>query len=252
MERATGQRDSEAQERIRDMTPTSGFTEALRSTNIPMIGEIKARSATGQDLDRGRSVAELVERYATLNLPCLSVVTGRWFGGTDALLEEARRISSLPILRKDFITRRAQVDHSIDLGADAVLLTAGLLPPEGLNDLITHCGTRGVTPFVEVVDRQELSSIHAPETGIIAVNNRDIKNQERTGTGIGRSMDLAADVIRSGTPCPVSASGIEDPETANALLSIGYRGLLVGTALMADPVPERWKAVRRPTGGDTP
>ena len=67
------------------------FIDALRSARRPLIMEVKCRDAHGTELLDGRAVGEVVRRYARAGAPCLSVVTGRWFGGTPDLLTEVAR-----------------------------------------------------------------------------------------------------------------------------------------------------------------
>lgn len=221
------------------------FIDALAGSECPLIGEVKLTTPAGRPLAPGRTPADLVERYHDLGVPCLSVVTGRWFGGTQDLLSEVRRLTDLPVLRKDFITRRADVERSAGLGADAVLLTAALLPGEALNDLAEYALGLDLTPFVEVCSHDELDLIADAGRCVVAVNNRDIRAQERTGAGIGRSLAMIEAVTASGTRCPTSASGIADPSAAQSLLDAGYRALLVGSSLMAEPDLQRWQGLRR-------
>src|SRR5688500_15191766 len=102
----------------------SPFIDALLGARIPVIMELKQRSADGEDLFQGRSTRELVAGYEAAGAPCLSVVTGRWFGGTTDLLREVVAHTNLPVLQKDFLTNTGQLRAANDLGASAVLLTA--------------------------------------------------------------------------------------------------------------------------------
>ena len=78
--------------------------------------------------------------------------------------------------------------------------------------------------------------IHAEEC-IIAINNKDIRTQEREAGDIDLSRSLLDAVIDTGTPCPVSASAILDPKVAAELVTAGFKGLLIGTGLLrADSV----------------
>jgi len=208
------------------------FLEALAEAPLPLVMEVKPRAADGTDLLRGRRVADLVARYEAAGAPCLSVVTGRWFGGTPDLLRDVVACTDLPVLRKDFLTRREQLVASRDLGASAVLLTAQLLPAVALRTLVLQALDLGLTPFVEVVDETEIASVVAAERCVVAVNNRDVRDGERTGAGPARSLALLDAVRRTGCRVPVSASGIDSPQVARTMLDAGYRGLLVGTALL--------------------
>jgi indole-3-glycerol phosphate synthase len=220
----------------------SAFADSLRTARRPLIMEVKCRDAHGTDLLGGRGVADVVRRYEEAGAPCLSVVTGRWFGGTPDLLREVVRYTDRPVLQKDFITRRAQLDQARQLGASAVLLTAALLPRTSLRTLVTAAGEAGLTPFVEVTGEADIERIPEPDRCVIAVNNKDITNGERDAGDLDRSRALLPALRRSGTPCPVSASGIDTPAVAADLLRAGYAGLLIGTSLLRTPDLAGWLA----------
>lgn len=221
---------------------TSAFITALTNADRPLIMEVKRQDADGNSLLGGRSVAEVVARYEAAGAPCLSVVTGRWFGGDAELLSEVASLSSLPLLRKDFLTSRRQLAESRRLGASAVLLTAALLPKTALERLTGHALELGLTPFVEVVSEAEAESVPHGEHCAVAVNNKDIGNRERLPGDPDRSPLLLPSVLRSGTRCPVSASGIDRPQHAARLLDGGFAGLLIGTGLLRAESPLDWCA----------
>ncbi|MGH3855068.1 MAG: hypothetical protein ACRDR6_16540 [Pseudonocardiaceae bacterium] len=194
--------------------------------------EIKRRDGRGEDLFQRRSLPEIVSDYHHAGTPCLSVVTGRWFGGTDEMLRDVARLTNLPILKKDFITTENQIVQAKSMGASAVLLTAQLLPKSVLARLIRTALRHGMTPFVEAVSERELKAVVHGEDCVVAINNKDIQRHERGRADIDRSLALLGPVLATGTRCPVSASGIDAPELAARLISAGFRGVLVGTGLL--------------------
>jgi indole-3-glycerol phosphate synthase len=210
----------------------AAFIDALARASVPVIMELKPRDADGRDLFAGRSPAELVAAYERLGAPCLSVVTGSWFGGDDALLREVAALTELPILKKDFVTSERQIAAAKALGASAVLLTAELLPGALTARLAAACRRHGVTPFVEVSSAAQLERLGDARGCVVAVNNKDIRRRERGEARIERSLELLPAVRRSGAECAVSAGGIADPQAAARLLDAGYDALLVGTALL--------------------
>lgn len=218
----------------------SAFVEALRGAAVPVIMELKPRSAEGEDLFDGRPAAELVAAYERLGAPCLSVVTGRWFGGDDALLHEVLSLTGRPVLKKDFVTGERQIAAAAELGAAAVLLTAELLPGTLTARLAAACLRHGLTPFVEVASAEQLERLGDAGGCVVAVTNKDIRRRERGDAQIQRSLRLLSAVRASGAECAVSASGIADPETGRRLLVAGYDALLVGTSLLRDA--DRWAA----------
>lgn len=211
---------------------SSRFVRSLLGADRPVIMEIKRRDANGGELLAGRTVAEVVADYEAAGAPCISVVTGRWFGGTREILREVASITDRPLLQKDFITRRDQVRAAGELGASAVLLTAALLSASSMRMLVAECLALGLTPFVEVTTEAEIDVVPHADECVIAVNNKDITTKERAAGDVDRSLRLLPALVRSGTRCPVSASGIDRPDVAARLLDAGFAGLLIGTSLL--------------------
>jgi indole-3-glycerol phosphate synthase len=218
----------------------SRFVEALLGAHLPVIMEVKRQDGNGVALMGERTVPDIVAEYVATGAPCISVVTGRWFGGDDEMLREAAGLTDLPLLQKDFITREVQIAAAKELGASAVLLTAQLLPKSALPKLIELTLGAGLTPFVEVIDEGELGRVTHAEDCVIAVNNKDIRNQERDAGDIDVSRAMLEAVLASGTACPVSASAITDPRVGAELISAGFKGLLIGTGLLRSGSVERW------------
>ncbi len=69
---------------------TSAFIEALLAGRLPIIMEVKRSDGEGAELMGERTIAEIVDQYVAAGAPCISVVTGRWFGGDDEMLRRGR------------------------------------------------------------------------------------------------------------------------------------------------------------------
>ena len=178
---------------------------------LPVIMEVKRRDGNGVELIGDRTIAEIVGDYMAAGAPCISVVTGRWFGGEEAMLDEVVGLTSLPILKKDFITRESQIVAAKEAGASAILLTARILPKSSFQKLIETIFRHELTPFVEVADHDELDSVVHADECIVAINNKDIRHQERDAGDLDLSRSLLEATIATGTPCPVSAERDQRP-----------------------------------------
>src|SRR6201994_4243062 len=176
----------------------SRFIDALLTGRLPIIMEVKRSDGEGAELMGERTIAEIVEQYVAAGAPCISVVTGRWFGGNDDMLREVASLTDLPLLKKDFITREKQIVAAKQMGASAILLTAKILPAKTFQHLIELALEHGLTPFVEIVDEPELGSVIHAEDCIIAINNKDINTREREAGDIDLSRALLEAVIDTG------------------------------------------------------
>ena len=219
---------------------SSRFIDALTRAPRPIIMEVKIRNGSGQELIGSRAVREIVSTYESAGAPCISLVTGRWFGGSDALLHEVAALTHLPLLKKDFITSQQQIVAARDAGASAVLLTARILPRSLLRHLIEDSLREHITPFVEITSADELSGLQL-DGCIVAVNNKDILSRERGAAVLGRSSSLLPAILNSAA-YPASASGIGSPELAAGLLDSGFKALLIGTGLLVADDIEAWLA----------
>jgi indole-3-glycerol phosphate synthase len=220
---------------------TSGrFIDALLAARLPVIMEVKRRTGEGEELMGERTIPDLVAEYTAAGAPCISVVTGRWFGGDDQMLRDVAELTALPLLKKDFITREKQIEEAVEMGASAILLTAQILPKASLPKLIDLTLGHGLTPFVEVIDEDELGRVTHPEQCIVAINNKQIRTQERDAGDIDVSRAMLEPAVRTGTPCPVSASAITDPRVGAELIAAGFKGLLIGTGLLRSGSVQGW------------
>jgi indole-3-glycerol phosphate synthase len=202
--------------------------------------EVKRQDANGVALMGERTIPELVAEYTAAGAPCISVVTGRWFGGNEQMLRDVAELTTLPLLQKDFITRERQIAAAKEMGASAILLTAQILPKTALPKLIETTLGHGLTPFVEVIDEDELGRVIHAEECVVAINNKDIRNQERDAGDIDVSRAMLEPALRTGTTCPVSASAITDPKVGAELIAAGFKGLLIGTGLLRSGSVQGW------------
>jgi len=99
---------------------------------MPVISEIKVHSPKEGDLLRGRAPEDLAAVMVTLPVAGLSVVTDLvHFLGDTGIIRAIRPLVPVPILRKDFTQSERDLDETVDVGADAILLTVCLLDDGG-------------------------------------------------------------------------------------------------------------------------
>jgi indole-3-glycerol phosphate synthase len=117
-------------------------------------------------------------------------------------------------------------------GASAVLLVLPLLGLERLVAMLEVARDESVEPFVEVATRTEIEEIRQVYSGVIAINNADIKTNEVQGADIARSMAL---IDRDDPRLWVSASRIGGTDDVKKLAAAGFDGILIGTHLLVAP-----------------
>jgi indole-3-glycerol phosphate synthase len=224
-----------AAERMRETGPAHRLRTALeRNNSVNIIGEYKRCSPSSGVINDAADPAVVAGKYESAGVCAISVLTEpRYFGGSLGDLRRVRSATSLPILRKDFIVDRYQIDEAVVAGADGVLLIVAALSDDELSRLRLRAEDQlGIDALVEVHTREELDRALRCGAKLIGVNNRDLRT---FNTSIETSVDLASfappDVLL------VSESGISNASQITRLIQCGYRGFLVGEALMRSPDP---------------
>ena len=222
------------------------FAEALVRPGTSVIAEYKRRSPSAGPIREGADCAEVVAAYERGGAAALSVLTeGAHFGGSLDDLRQARGVSELPLLRKDFTLDPYQLYEAKAAGADAVLLVVAALRPAELAELYDLAGDLDLDALVEISLPEELGAALEADVEVIGINNRDL---EDFSVDLERTFDLLADVPAGKTV--VSESGIVNRQQVEELEQVGVDAVLVGEALMRAPDPEA--AVRELTREEEP
>jgi indole-3-glycerol phosphate synthase len=205
-------------------------------SGIAVIPDIKCKSPAEGDLIPETDAAGLAAELVKAGAPVISVVTEKdHYGGSAKLLERIALSAAVPVLRKDFITRREQLAESVDMGASAVLLIASMLERDTLERLTEDALKLGLEPLVEIHSFDDLEKIRHLDLQLIGINNRDILELETDGGTVATTERLAR-YLPSGVFI-VSESSIQYPEDVRRAASAGSGAVLVGTAILraADP-----------------
>jgi indole-3-glycerol phosphate synthase len=204
------------------------FAEALARPGLSLIAEHKRRSPSAGELRDDGSVTEVVQAFERGGASAVSILTEpHHFGGSLDDLREARRASTLPILRKDFIVDGYQLYESAAAGADAVLLIVAALREGELERLNREAQLLDLDVLVEVHDEEELETALQIDVAVIGINNRDLGD---FSVDVERTYQLLSDVPAG--KVVVSESGFDDREQLDELERVGVDAVLVGESLM--------------------
>ena len=209
------------------------FAGALRGPRLRVIAEMKQRTPTMGVLAEDYSPADLAHAYAEGGAAAISVLTHMaGFGGRPEHLRVVRAATSLPILRKDFVTDPYEVAEARACGADAVLLIVAALEQPLLKDLVAVARSRGLAALVEAHDEEEARRAIEAGARVVGVNHRDL----RTFT-VDLGLTERVRRVVPGEVVLVAESGIHSPEDARRMHEAGADAVLVGEELMRAPDP---------------
>ena len=220
------------QEMARENPHPGGFRDALLATIAQMrpavIAELKRASPSRGIIREDFQPTEIAASYQRGGASALSVLTdAHYFKGSGVVLEFARRGSSLPILRKDFIIDPYQVYESCAMGASAILLIVAALSDETLRELHELAHQQGLDVLVEVHDAEELSKAQEMGANLIGINNRSLKTFEVSlDTTLSLAEKIPSDCVA------VAESGIHSVADIVRIRAAGIHAFLIGESLM--------------------
>ncbi len=214
------------------VTATRGFINALEAkitTGRPgVIAEIKKASPSKGVIRESFDPGEIATSYARGGAACLSVLTDeQFFQGHENYLKMARRVTELPVIRKDFMVDPYQIYESRLMGADAILLIVAALDDSQLEKMAGLAQRLDMDVLVEVHDRHELERVLKLPGRLIGINNRNLRTFEtRLETTIELLDAIPDDKI------VVTESGIHTAENIDLMRQNNVHAFLVGEAFM--------------------
>ncbi len=221
--------------------PSRDFKESFTDDKLSIIGEIKKASPSKGIIKEDFCPQQIARLYDENKVDAVSVLTeDRFFKGSNLYLKQVRKVTNLPILRKDFIIDSFQIYQSKALGADAILLISAILTKRQLADFQKIAKVLGLCCLVEVHNEEELDIVLETDAEIIGINNRNLRDFT---TDIRNTEDLIKFIPND--KIVISESGIHSKKDMDYLKSLGVSGVLIGESLMkAQCIGEKLKEFR--------
>jgi indole-3-glycerol phosphate synthase len=223
--------------KIRKNAAPHRLREALHATSpaLKIIAEFKRTSPSVGIIRGDLSPADVARHYERGGACAISVLTDEeYFGGSIDDLSAVRSSTHLPVLRKDFIVDPIQIYEAAIAGADAILLIVAALDDDSLGELRKVAEDElGLDALIEVHTSDELRRALNVGAKIVGVNKRDLQTFQ---VSLSTSERLIAEAPRD--RLMLSESGLRDPEQLRHLHALGFRGFLIGEALMRAKDPE--------------
>ncbi len=210
----------------------SFVSHILADNSTGIIAEFKRKSPSKGDIHAGASVQEIVPQYEKAGVAGISILTDElFFGGTPSDLVLGREVTSLPIIRKEFIIDPYQIYEAKAMGASAILLIGAILTKAETLSFAKLANELGMEVLFEIHAEQEMEQLN-DYIQLVGINNRNLKTFE---VDLEQSMRLAAQLPSS--IVPIAESGISSPNDYLTLKGAGFKGFLMGEYFMknADP-----------------
>lgn len=222
--------------------PRSFMTAITGTKRLNVIAELKKASPSHGVIRDDFQPLRIAALYEFGGACAISVLTEQhFFLGRPSYLKTVRQVTTIPLLRKDFILERYQVYETAILEADAFLLIASILDEHELKEMIGLGRELGMEALVEIHAAAELKKAVNAGARIIGINNRNLRTLEVD--------PLAAKNLIPQIPKGIAIvveSGLSTNGELMTYKSLGANAFLVGTALMK--APDITTALRTLTG----
>jgi len=206
----------------------SNFKKSLLKKDEAIIAEIKKASPSAGIISEDFDPVSKAKEYESFGAAALSILTEEdYFLGSISYLINVKKVSDLPILRKDFIIDAYQIYESKLIGADCILLIAAILSDEQLQKFTNIADQLGLDYIIEIHNKDELSRVETFSKAIIGVNNRDLKTFK---VDINNSILLRNEFKQDNVF--VSESGIRSRKDIDMLKENNINVFLIGESLM--------------------
>ena len=210
----------------------------LASESYPIVAEIKNASPTNPTIST-HDPAVLITKYLNGGAAALSVITEpKFFKGNLQLLEIAS-VQPVPVLMKDFIISREQIDAAASHGASAVLLIQRIFSSHMVqvqrDVLMDYAHDKGLEVLLEAADEVELLQCLKSRADVVGINQRDLRTMTMEH---GKGARLLKNLAHKTKPIIVM-SGITTKEQVIETRKSGAAGVLIGTELASSADPER-------------
>ena len=206
----------------------TNFKKSLQNKAEAIIAEIKKASPSAGIISDDFDPVLKSKEYESFGASALSILTEEdYFLGNIQYLMDVKAVTSLPILRKDFIVDEYQIYESKLIGADCILLIASILNDEELKNFSEIAERLKLDYIIEVHDEEELQRVQHFSNAIIGVNNRNLKTFD---VDINNSVELKK--IFEGENIFIAESGIKSKKDIEYLQQHNINVFLIGESLM--------------------
>lgn len=211
---------------------TKDFLQIIRTGfHATLLAEIKFASPSLGKIRTLSDPVRVAQQMITGGASALSVLTQpNLFHGKPEYLIKVREAVDVPLLMKDIMIDRVQIDAAQKMGADFMLVIQSLYDQgylKEIDEFISYGHKKGLNVLLEVHTKQEFQNALETEADLIGINNRNLDTLE---------IDLSTtETLLSGyekTRPIISESGVETPEDIRYLQRCGADAFLVGSSIM--------------------
>ena len=203
------------------------FKRAFEGNRRHFILECKKSSPSLGDFCPDFNLEKIVSCYND-RADAISVLTEEFFfKGSFEYLKQVRKLTEKPLLCKDFIIAKEQIEIAKKIGSDAVLLMLSVLTFDKFLELYEFAKTLNLDVLTEVSNEVEAKFAIEHHIDIVGINNRDLRTLKIDLNNAKKLYPLFPD-----NTVVISESGIKTHRDIVNMLPL--KNFLIGSALCSE------------------
>lgn len=202
-----------------------------KNKHASLITEIKFSSPSLgniRDISDPVEIAKLMVRGGAIGLSILT--QPHLFNGSPEYFQKIRRHISIPLLMKDIIIDKKQIDAAEKIGADCILLIQSIFDKKfatGIDEFISYAHKKNILVLLETHTKTEFIRSVQTDADIFGINNRNLDTLE---IDLNTTKEILGN--RKEKRIIISESGIESTKDIKFLHKCGADAFLVGSSIM--------------------
>lgn len=206
-------------------------TSIKNNKHASLITEVKFASPSLGQIREHSDPVQIAKSMVRGGALAISVLTQpHLFSGSPKYFMEIRKQIDVPMLMKDIIIDKIQIDAAKKMGADYVLLIQSLFDLgylKEIDEFVEYGHKNGLKVLVESHTKSEFANSLKTNADLLGINNRNLDTLEIDINTTKRLLD-GFDKKR----IIVSESGIESPKDVVFLKNCGADVFLIGSSIM--------------------
>jgi len=208
------------------------FVQIIKTNpHATLLTEIKFASPSLGKIRTTSNPVNIANQMIAGGSKALSVLTQpHLFNGSPEYFMRVRQAVDVPLLMKDIMIDKIQIDAAKKIGADYMLVIQSLYDQKFLKDIdefIDYGHRKGLEILLEVHTKNEFENALKTDADIIGINNRNLDTLEielKTTKTVLEGYEKSRIII--------SESGIDTPEDIQYLKKCGADAFLIGSSIM--------------------
>ena len=196
-----------------------------------LITEVKFSSPSLGKIRQKSDPVEIAQSMVDGGAKALSVLTQPYlFDGSPEYFMEIRKQVKIPMLMKDIVVDKVQIDAAKKIGADYMLLIQSLFDVgllKEIDEFVDYGHKQGLKVLVEAHTKTEFVNALQTKSDLVGINNRNLDTLE---IDINTTKTLLEGFNQN--RIIVSESGIESPLDIQFLQKCGAGAYLIGSSIM--------------------